>query len=229
MTRPAAPPNSTLRLLLYALLWIFARVVFGLWFRLRIVGRPSPFPRGPLVLASNHVSYLDPVALGLALRRPVTYLVTSDVYDLMAYRPWMWVFGCIRVEENSINVEAMRRALDVLRSGGVVGIFPEGGISDDGRLKAGQLGVASLLLQGGAPVLTAAIVGTFDALPRNGGFPKPARIEIRYSRLIEPSAVAFHRTPREARRELRDQVMAGIAAALPERMSAQPSVATPSA
>jgi 1-acyl-sn-glycerol-3-phosphate acyltransferase len=206
----------------YVFFWIFGKLLFLLWFRLRVRGRPRPFPRGPLVLAANHVSFLDPVTLALSIRRPVTYMVTSSVFDRPAYRPWMRIFRCIRVEDDAINVEAMRRAVTVLRSGGVVGIFPEGGLSDDGRLKEGQLGVASLLLQGGAPVLTAGIVGTYEALPRHGGFPKPVAVEVRYSKLIAPAAIAAERTPRDARRELRDQVMAAIAAVLPERMGGQP-------
>jgi len=211
------------------LLWIVAKLLFLIWFRLRVRGRPSPFPRGPLVLAANHVSFLDPVTLALAIRRPVTYMVTSSVYDRPAYRPWMRIFRCIRVEDDAINVEAMRRAVAVLRGGGVVGIFPEGSISDDGRLHEGQLGVASLLLQGDAPVLTAGIVGTFEALPRHGGFPKPLPVEVRFSKLVSPADIAAHRTPREARRELRDQVMAAIAAVLPERMVGQGEARAPGA
>jgi 1-acyl-sn-glycerol-3-phosphate acyltransferase len=218
---PVERPGGKFLDALYVLLWIVAKLLFLLWFRLRVRGRPSPFPRGPLVLAANHVSFLDPVTLALSIRRPVTYMVTSSVFDLPAYRPWMRVFRCIRVEDDAINVEAMRRAVSVLRSGGVVGIFPEGGLSDDGRLKEGQIGVASLLLKGDAPVLTAGIVGTYEALPRHGGFPKPVAVEVRFSKLITPAAIAAHRTPREARRELRDQVMAAIAAVLPARMGGQ--------
>ena len=213
-----APRRSPLRVLLYGFLWLFARLLTLVWFRLRFRDRPRPFPKGPLVVAANHVSFLDPVILALALHRPVTYLVTSSVYDLPLYRPWMWIFGCIRVQDDSVNVEAMRRAVAHLRGGGVVGIFPEGGISDDGRLKDGQIGVASLLLQGDAPVLTAAIVGTFDALPRNGGFPKPVGVEVRFSELVSPAAIGAGHTPRDARRLLRDRVMAAIARVLPERM-----------
>lgn len=206
---------------LYALLWLVGWLLFLIWFRLRVRGRLRPLPAGPLVVAANHASFLDPVALGLALTRPVTWLVTSEVFDRPAYRLWMALFDCIKVQAGAVNVAAMRRALDTLEAGGVVGIFPEGRISDDGRLLEGQLGVASLLLQAGAPVLTAGIVGTFDALPRGGGFPKPRRIEVRFSRLIEPDRVAAGLAPREARRALRDAVMTAIAAVLPRRMGGQ--------
>lgn len=226
---PAVRSRGALRTLFYGVLWVVARLLFAVWFRYRVRGRPTPFPRGPLVVAANHVSYLDPVALALALKRPVTYLITSGVARKLLFRPWVWLFDCIVVEESGINVEALRQAIAVLRGGGVVGIFPEGAISDHGCLAEGQLGVASLLLQGHAPVLTAAIVGTFESLPRGGGFPRPGPIEIRWSRLVLPDAIAADRAPREARRELRDQVMAGIAAVLPVGMGGQAVASPPSA
>ena len=112
----------------------------------------------------------------------------------------------------------MRRAFAVLKTGGVVGIFPEGGISDDQRLQEGQIGVASLLLQGGAPVLTAGLIGTHRALPRGSALPRPARLEVHFSDLVRPDELDAALAPRVARRELRDRVMAAIARGLPETM-----------
>ncbi len=212
----------------HAALWVFGAAVCAVWFRLRARRRPAPFPRGALVVAANHVSYLDPLVLGLAVRRRVTFMVTSTVFDSPGYRLWMRVFGCIRVQDGATNVEAMRQALAVLARGRVVGIFPEGGISDDGRLREGQLGVASLLLQSGAPVLTAAIIGTHEALPRGGGFPKRLPVDVRFSRLVEPDVLVHDLVPREARRVLRDAVMAAIAEQLPARMGGQLAESSPS-
>jgi len=208
-----------LRRLLYLLCWLAGNALFRVWFRMRVRGLPRPFPRGPLVLAANHVSYLDPVALALAVPRRVTYLVTSAVYFQPLFRPWMWIFGCIPVDDDSVNVDAVRMAVAALRGGGVVGIFPEGGISDDGRLREGEFGVASLLRQSDAPVLTAGIVGTFDALPRGARFPRPRRVEVRFSERIEPGVVAAGLEPRAARRALRDRVMAAIERVLPAAMA----------
>lgn len=222
-----APPRQPF-LLVHAALWLLGALLCALWFRLRARGRPTPFPRGALVVAANHVSYLDPLVLGLAVRRRVTFMVTSTVFDAPGYRLWMRLFGCIRVQDGAKNVEAMRRALAALERGRVVGIFPEGGISEDGRLREGQLGVASLLLQSGAPVLTAALVGTHDALPRGGGFPKRRPVEVRFSRVVTPDALVHDLVPREARRVLRDAVMAAIAEQLPTRMGGQLAASSPS-
>jgi 1-acyl-sn-glycerol-3-phosphate acyltransferase len=212
------PETGPIRRGLYRLLWLLMNGLFRVYFRMRVRGRPRPFPAGPLVVAANHTSYLDPLLLGLALPRRITYLVTSAVYERPFYRPWMWFFGAIKVQDGSVNVEAMRRALAVLRSGGVVGIFPEGGISDDQRLQEGQIGVASLLLQGGAPVLTAGLVGTHQALPRGSALPRPARVEVNFSDFVRPDQLDAALAPRVARRELRDRVMAAIARGLPETM-----------
>lgn len=204
---------------LYVVLWVLVNAFFRVCFRMRVRGRPRPFPSGPLVVAANHTSYLDPIVLSAAVPRRVHFLVTSMVHDQFFYRPWMWFFGSIPVQEGSVNVEAMRRALAVLRSGGVIAIFPEGGISDDGRLKEGQIGVASLLLQGGAPVVAAGIVGTHAALPKGRALPRLAKIEVRFTDVVRPDDLAADRPPRETRRELRDRVMAAIARGLPESMA----------
>jgi len=218
------------RRVLYRFFWLFGNLLIHVWFGKRVVGRPRPFPDGPLIVAANHVSYLDPVLLALAVPRRVTYLVTSAVFDRWPFRPWMWIFGAIRVRDDTVNVDAMRRAIAALGRGEVVGIFPEGGISRDGRISEGAIGVASLLKQGGAPVLTAGLVGTFDALPFGAVFPRPRRrLEVRFSDRIDPGAVGEGLTPRDARRELRDRVMASIARVLPERMQRLPAAARQSA
>jgi 1-acyl-sn-glycerol-3-phosphate acyltransferase len=211
-----------LRRALYVVFWLLGNLVFRLWFRMRVTGRPRPFPKGALVVAANHVSYLDPVLLALAVPRRVTYLVTASVFRKRAFRPWMWLFGCIPVRDEAVNVDAMRLAVAALRAGGVVGIFPEGGISDDGRLRDGEIGVAALLLKGRAPVLTAGLVGTFEALPRGGRFPRPRRIEVRFSERIDPDEELRDPRARLARRRLRDRVMAAIGRVLPAAM--QPAV-----
>lgn len=226
MSRPISrdskpPPNGAygpIRGCVYALLWLAANLFFRVWLRLRVRGRPRPFPKGALVVAANHCSFIDPLILGVTVPRRVVFLVTSSVYYLPFYRPFMWLFGCIPVHEGSVNVEAIHAALAALRRGQVVGIFPEGGLADDGRMKEGAIGVASLLLLGDAPVQTIAIVGTHEALPRGVKVPRPVRVEIRYSDVIRPADVDGTLDPRARRRVLRDRVMASIAKALPERM-----------
>ena len=204
---------------LYVVLWLLVNAFFRVYFRMRVRGRPRPFPRGPLVVAANHTSYLDPIVLSLAVPRRVHFLVTSMVHDQLFYRPWMWFFGSIPVQEGSVNVEAMRRALAVLRRGGVIAIFPEGRISDDGRVREGQIGVASLLLQGGALVVAAGIVGTYAALPKGRALPRPARIEVRFTDVVRPDELTADRPPREKQRELRDRIIAAIAHGLPESIA----------
>lgn len=226
MSRDAREPvdedYGPIRSILYVVLWLLANLFFRIWLRLRVRGRPRPFPKGALVVAANHCSFIDPLILGVTVPRRVVYLVTSSVYDLPFYRPWMWLFGCIRVQDDSVNVEAMHAALAALRRGQVVGIFPEGGLADGGRLKEGQIGVASLLLLGNAPVQTLAIVGTHEALPRARKFPRPTRVEVVYSDVVSPADVERSLDPRARRRLLRDRVMASIAKALPEGMRPQP-------
>ena len=204
------------RRLLYWALWSVNQVLLKTWFRHRVEGAPEALPRGPLVLAANHCSWLDPIVLAGSVRRRVVFLVTSAVFYQPHMRPWMWLFGCIPVEEGRSNREAIRAALDELRGGCAVGIFPEGGISDDGRLQEGQTGVASLILQGRAKVLPAALVGPFESLPRGGGFPRPVALRTRFGPVLSAEEVVAGKRGNAARVALRDRIMKEIAAQLPE-------------
>jgi len=161
----------------YWFCWALARGLLTVLFRLRVRPPAGPLPRGPFVVAANHCSFLDPVVLGVSLPRRVVYLVSSDVY-VPLLRPFFWLFGCIRVDEDRPNIDAVRRALAELRAGHVVGIFPEGGISRDGEPMRGLPGAVSLGLAGGVPIVPVAILGARDALPPGASWPRPRRVTI---------------------------------------------------
>lgn len=162
------------------------------------------------MVAANHCSYIDPLVLGAAVPRRLVYLVTSDVYYLWWLRPFFWSVGCIPIQEEQLNVEALRRALDALRSGHVVGIFPEGAISNDGRVKEGAQGVASLLLKANVPVQTASLRGTFEALPRHRRMLRMHKIEVEFGEQLHPKDLPQGLSARERRRLLVERVMGAI-------------------
>ena len=212
---PPARRLGPLHRVLYGLCWLLVRGLLRLFFRFRVHPPAEPFPDGPFVLAANHVSFLDPVVLAVSVRRRVVYLVTSDVY-VFWLRPFFWFFSCIRVEEERANFQAVRRAVKELKSGRVVGIFPEGGISRDGVLTTGQPGVASLLLQADVPVVPVGISGTFEVLPRHRRWPRLHPIEVRFGPVLRPREQVAGLSGRAARRELANEVMERIRCLLPE-------------
>ena len=171
------------------------------------------FPRqGPAIVICNHTSYADPILLGSAAPRAIHFVVLQWMYDLLLLRWFYWGMGTIPVRGTGQDSKGVRRAVRVLASGGVLGIFPEGSRSADGRLAETRPGAAMIAALSGAPVVPAYIDGARDSLPVGGSWPGPARIHVRFGpsfryqpgerRLGRESLVDFARRMEEAIRRL---------------------------
>ncbi len=216
--RPRNPRGpGRLRRSFYWVLWAVGWPLCALYFRVRSQGKPRPFPPGPLVLAANHCSYLDPVVLAHQIPRRIVFLVRSDVYDVPWMRPLLWALGCIPVEVNGSSLGAIRAAIAELRRGTVVGIFPEGGISDDGRLQRGQPGVGALLVKGKARIYPVALCGTERAYGRHCRVPKPAPIRLVWGHPIDPELHEEEVSSSLARDRITQSVMDEISRLLPAK------------
>jgi 1-acyl-sn-glycerol-3-phosphate acyltransferase len=136
-------------------------VCLVLW-RFKAVGVENVPVTGPLIVACNHVSYLDPVAVGVGLPRMVTYLAKKELFAIPLLGPVIRGCGAYPLDRHAGGVAAVRAALRVLKEGRCVGIFPEG--TRNLRGMAGEKGGAAFLAAlSGAPVVPAAVVGTKDA------------------------------------------------------------------
>lgn len=137
-------------------------------------------PEGPLIIATNHSSFIDPwLVVSYVPRNPIRYLVTARWYYRSTF--WKWFFdenACVPAALED-PVETIGRSVEALRDGAAVGIFPEGRISYDGKIQRGRAGIGWAAALTGAPVVPAAIRGSFHVLPRHRRFPRPGRIEIR--------------------------------------------------
>lgn len=136
--------------------------------------------RGPAIVVCNHTSYVDPILLGSAASRPIHFVVLQWMYDLILLRWFYWGMGTIPVRGTGQDSKGVRRALRMLASGRVVGIFPEGSRSADGKLAAARLGAAMIAAMSGAPVVPVYIDGARDSMPVGSSFPGPARIHVRF-------------------------------------------------
>jgi len=149
--------------------YAFARiVVYGLlrgWNGLRVVGAEHVPAQGPVILACNHVAYLDPPALGCGLRRPVRYMAKVELFRIPVLGPVIRALGAFPVDRSRGDVAAIKQAAGMLREGAVLGIFPEGTRNKDGSVKP-QMGVALLASLTGAPVVPAYVSGTSQARRR---------------------------------------------------------------
>ena len=150
------------------------------YFRIEVEGVEN-LPRvGPAIVAANHTSFLDAGILGTVLPRKVHFLVLSE---MMRMRRLGWFYRgmeTIPLERGRGDHTPIRRALEVLRAGRVLGIFPEGGRSRDGRLRRPREGAALLARKSDAPVVPTAIEGAYEAFPPGRRWPRPRKIRVRF-------------------------------------------------
>lgn len=185
-------------------------------YRPTIEGRTNVPSRGGVLLASNHLSFIDSFTIPLASPRPVSFLAKSDYFTGTGLRgamsrQWFTAVGAIPVDRNSPTAaqESLDAALEVLKAGGAFGIYPEGTRSRDGRLYRGRTGVAWLALTADAPVVPVGLLGTEEVQPVGRSFPRLAKVTIRFGEAMHPRDYAGMPAGR-ARRQLTDDVMTAI-------------------
>ena len=146
----------------YRFAWVFCLLVFKLLWRFTATGAENVPRAGPVIVASNHLSYLDPVALGIGLPRMVTYLAKKELFEIPVLSFFVRGCGAYPLDREAGGVAAVRAALRVLKEGRCVGIFPEGTRNLGGSAPE-KGGAAFLAALSGAPVVPAAVAGTKDA------------------------------------------------------------------
>jgi len=189
---------------------VLCNAFFRVYFRYR--SHNAPRLKGPFVLVANHSSFLDPVFLGAGLRRQLVFMMT-DVYYRSPRSRWFYsLFGAIPVAVRGGNRAALRAARETLEQGGVLTIFPEGGLSRDGQPFLGSPGAVALVLGQDVPVVPAAIVGAYDALPVHRKLPRPRRVTVRFGDPIPAEQLADPDANRKQRlTQATERIMRAIA------------------
>ncbi|MBI2266831.1 MAG: 1-acyl-sn-glycerol-3-phosphate acyltransferase [Armatimonadetes bacterium] len=146
---------------------------------------------GPLIIAANHVSYLDPPALGAAVPpvRPVRFMAKEELFRIPFLGRMIAACGAFPVKRGTADRRALKQALAYLAQGEVLGIFPEGRRVMTGELGEAEQGVALIALKSSAPILPAAIMGTRPLYRFRGILPSLSRIRVRFGTPFLPDAV----------------------------------------
>jgi 1-acyl-sn-glycerol-3-phosphate acyltransferase len=153
---------------------------FLVYLRMQRIGREHLPRSGPLILASNHRSFLDPFLIGMLVRRPVYYMAKRELFE----KPWQaWVLnalGAFPVDRGAGDRAAMDTARAILERGDCVVLFPEGTRVRPGPLGEPRRGVGRLALETGAPVAPVAVIGT--EYVRRGWRIRPRKVRVRVGR-----------------------------------------------
>jgi 1-acyl-sn-glycerol-3-phosphate acyltransferase len=140
---------------------------------------------GNAVIASNHMSHLDGIIINsitaFHTRRKINFLAAEDVYNKnFLFRFLCNLANCIPVKRATSDRVALLKVIKLLKKGNLVGLFPEGQRSRDGKIGEAKLGVAIMALKSGAPIIPLAISGTFEAFPRKTKFIRPVKVTMKF-------------------------------------------------
>jgi len=183
-------------------------------FRPWVTGEENIPRTGGVILASNHLSFIDSVFLPLVIDRRVTFLAKSDYYTARGIKGWaiknfLKAAGMLPIDRSGgkASEASLRTGLSVLNRGEMLGIYPEGTRSPDGKLYRGRTGVARMVLEGGVPVVPVAMIDTEKVMPIGRRLPKVRRIGIVIGEPLDFSRFEGMESDRFILRSITDEIM----------------------
>ncbi len=145
---------------------------------------------GPVLLAANHQSFLDPMLLTYALPRECHYIARDTLFRNKYFGRLIRSVNAFPIKRGTADLAGVKQALRRLKSGALVLTFPEGTRSTDGRVHPFHPGIFPLVRKAGAVVVPAAVEGAFEVWPRSSKLPRPARVWVEYGLPISSAALA---------------------------------------
>jgi len=221
------------KLWLFRITRLFASALVRIYFRMEIRGLENVPEEGAMIVAPNHVSYMDPIWVSSPLKRPLRYMTWDRMTGLPLLGALMRAYGAfpVNIESTSGDRSALRLSLEQLRAGGGLMIFPEGSRSRDGRLMSFKPGVVRLALAADVPIVPVSIVGGFDAYPPHFIFPRPYKVRVIYHEPIKLSPPSNNSQLKDYMREETERLRLLIASELPPEslpLEKEPAQVSPS-
>ncbi|MEW6732124.1 MAG: lysophospholipid acyltransferase family protein [Acidobacteriota bacterium] len=190
------------------------QIFFTLLFRMEFHGLENIPREGAIILTPNHVTYMDPVLVGIAVKRRLFFMTWSRLFDIPILSITMRIFGAFPVRLEGHDLSAVRRARAVVRNGKGLVIFPEGGRTTSGKLDPFKMGAFRLAVQLGVPIVPVTINGAYQIWPPKQRLPRlTGKITIHYHPPIPP--VSYTKADLKIRtEEVAQQVRISIASNL---------------
>jgi 1-acyl-sn-glycerol-3-phosphate acyltransferase len=173
--RPAIRPHSPIyKGVVLPVLRVVAWSLFLLLGPIRVIGR-SRLPRGgPLLILPNHVSDVDPVVVQYGFPRPIFFMAKSELFEMRLLGPLIRTLRAFPVNRGEPDRTSIRQAVDLLKAGEPVSVFPEGQLSETGQLQELKPGVALIVRMAGCPVICCHLSNTNRIMPYGSIIPRPS-------------------------------------------------------
>lgn len=199
-----------MRFFLHCFARLIATIIVPLVFRYKTMGERNLPARGGVIIGANHQSYLDPIFLGLAARRPIYFMAKKELFKWKPFAILITLFNAFPVNREGTGKDALRKAIELVKKGEVVLMFVEGtrGESDDvGEVKAG---ISMVAARSGGIIVPAFISGAWKAWPRHKRFFQRARVSVIFGKgfwasehnKIESGKVPYKEVPKVMKNSL---------------------------
>ena len=190
----------------FHLVRLFSLTFFKFFHSFRTSGTDN-LPAGPLILAPNHASYLDPPATGCGLFRVTYYLARHTLFKPPIASWLLPSIGSIPVNQNSPGPSSLKNIFEVFKNKGTLVLFPEGQRTYDGNLRKAEPGIGMIAARAAVPVVPVHIIGTREAMPRNGRWHPFRPIRVVYGK---PMRFSGDPKSRQDFQKFADEIMSAI-------------------
>jgi len=200
--------------MIYQTLKSFLIPILTVLFRPKVTGLRNVPQSGPVIIASNHLSFSDSIFMPLVVPRKVTFLAKSEYFTSPGIKGFIKKITFIALGQVPVDRSGGRRSeaalltgLDLLSEGACIGIYPEGTRSPDGKLYRGRTGIARMAIESGAAIVPVAMFNTAEIQPTGQVVPKVRRVEMIFG---EPLYFAGDTSDLKVLREITDEIMNAI-------------------
>lgn len=162
--------------------WRFFRTIYKLYCRAQWFNAERVPTSGPVIMASNHASFIDPPLVGAGLKRDINYLARDTLFRYPGIGWLLRSWNSVPVDREGGGAAGLRAILDRLLAGGGIILFPEGTRTKDGKLQPARSGIGLTVIKSNALVVPVRVFGTYEAFGRHKKFPLPFRISVKYGK-----------------------------------------------
>ena len=166
----------------YLVGWLFFRTLYKFYFRWSVYNNERVPLSGPVILASNHSSFLDPPLVGSGVHREINYLARKSLFRFPLFGVILRKVRAVPVDRDGGGAAGLKVVLYRLNAGGAIILFPEGTRSFDGKLQPARSGIGLTVIKSSAPVVPVRVFGTYDAWGRHIRIPRPHKVVLKYGK-----------------------------------------------
>lgn len=197
--------------------WRCFRTLYKTYFRARMYNAERVPETGPVIIASNHASFLDPPLVGSCLHRGISYLARETLFRYPGIGWLLRNWDAVPVDREGGGAAGLKAILDRLLKGGGIILFPEGTRTRDGKLQPARSGIGLVVIKSTAPIVPVRVFGTYEAFGKHVRIPLPHQLTVKFGRPMDFAALRTEaRSCSKARlkqiyQQVADEIMAAIA------------------